>query len=253
MKFLIALFTFALIVIGVVVAVLYEEGNMQYSDRLEVIQNRDCVALIHGLKMGPRHLSFMARSLEKEGYEVYNIGYNSDTDTIENIARHQVRPQLPFACEGKVHYVGHSMGGIIIRELLKEATPDNMGRIVMLGTPNHGSEIVDFNMRTPVISTIFDLMFGPAAEQLRAENNDYLEELPAPVVQTGIIAGDSYIEPIGGMFILPPPNDGKVTVKSTKLQTMTDHIVLPDSHFWLPISHEARMQTIHFLRNGKFK
>ena len=252
MKFLLALFIFGMTVIGILVAVLYEEGNMQYSDRLDVIQNRDCVVVLHGLKMGPRHLSFMARSLEKEGYDVYNIGYNSDKETIENITRNQVRPQLPVACGGKLHYVGHSMGGIIIRELLRQDTPQNIGRIVMLGTPNQGSEVVDFNMRTPVVSTLFDLFFGPAAEQLRAENNDYLEELPAPVVQTGIIAGDTYIEPIGGMFILPAPNDGKVTVGSTKLKTMNDHIVLHDSHFWLPISHEARMQTIHFLKNGKF-
>ena len=253
MKFLIALFAFGAAVIGVLVAVLYEEGNMQYSDRLEVIQNNDCVVVLHGLKMSPRHLSFMARSLEKEGYDVYNIGYDSDAETIENIARNQVRSQMPQTCEGRLHFVGHSMGGIIIRELLKQDTPGNIGRIVMLGTPNQGSEMVDFLMETPVISTIFDLMFGPAAEELRTKNNTYLEELPAPVVQTGIIAGDNYIEPIGGMFVLPAPNDGKVSVKSAKLPTMTDFVLLHDSHFWLPISHEARMQTLHFLKNGKFK
>lgn len=251
MKFLFAIFIFGVTVIGALVTVLYEEGNMHYSDRLEVIQNHDCVAVLHGLSMPKKHMSFLARSLEKEGYRVANIAYPSTTDTLPNLARHHVRPQLP-QCEGQLHFVGHSMGGLIIRELLHQDTPDNIGRIVMLGTPNHGSEVVDFMLKTPVLKQLFSAFFGPAAAQMQVVDNAYLKELQIPVVPIGIIAGENYIDPIGGMLLLPAPNDGKVSVKSTKLKTMTDHIVLEDSHLWLPISHKARMQTMHFLKYGKF-
>ena len=252
MKYLFALFAFAVLVIGILVNVLNEERKMDYSDRLTTIQNHDCVVLIHGLLMNPFHMSFLKRSLEHEGYRVTNIGYPSRKADIPTLVRTYIIPQLP-QCEGRIHFVGHSMGGIIIRELLRIDMPPNIGNIVMLGAPNHGSELVDFSINTPILSGLFDTFYGPAARQLRIKDNDYLKELPMPVVPTGIIAGDNFYDPIGGYLVLPSPNDGKVSVATTKLDTMTDHIVIHASHTWLPISHEARKQVIYFLKNGKFE
>ena len=251
MKFLMIIFLFGAGVIGLTVAILSEDSRMQYSDPLAVAQNRDCVVVLHGLNMGPWHMSRLADSLSREGYDVFNIGYDSNKGTIPEIATYQVYPKLPQNCSGRIHFVGHSMGGLVIRQLLGERYTNKVGRIVMLGTPNHGSEIIDFNMSTPIVSTIFDMLFGPAAHQLGTKDNPYLEQLASPGVQTGIIAGDRFIDPIGAT-ILPEPNDGKVTVASTLLPTMTDFRLMHVSHFWMPFDHAVRAQTIHFLKTGRF-
>ena len=123
-----------------------------------------------------------------------------------------------------------------------------MGRVVMLGPPNKGSQVVDELRSMPG----FELINGPAGLQLGTENDSVPNTLGPADFEVGIIAGTSTIN----FFLstmLPNPNDGKVSVESTKLEGMTDHISMPVTHPFMMKNEQVIKQVIYFLNNGVFK
>jgi len=140
------------------------------------------------------------------------------------------------------------MGGLLARVYLARYQPKRLGRVVMLGTPNGGSEIAD---RLKHFGA-YRVFFGPAGQQLgtrRDADSDAL--LPRVDYPVGIIAGNRSIYPITSVM-LPKPHDGRVSVQNTRLDGMADHIVIGASHPWLVRNAEAIAQTIAFLKNGQF-
>jgi hypothetical protein len=118
----------------------------------------------------------------------------------------------------------------------------------MLGTPNGGSEVADLLKDL----SVYRAVFGPAGLQLSTAQAPVLAALPPPDYAVGIIAGCRTIAPIASAFILPRPNDGRVSVASAKLADMSDHIIVKASHTGLPRNTVAIEQTIAFLRDGRF-
>ena len=150
---------------------------------------------------------------------------------------------------GSVHFVCHSMGGLLARVIISRYRPQRLGRVVMLGTPNGGSEIAD---RLKNVS-LYRAWFGPAGAQLVTRRDAATDALFPPVdYPVGIIAGNRSIYPIASALLLPKPNDGRVSVENTRLEGMADHIVIASPHPWLPSHARAIEQTIAFLRNGRF-
>src|SRR5262249_5934014 len=152
-------------------------------------------------------------------------------------------------CDGAIHFVGHSMGGLLARVYISRHRPARLGRVVMLGTPNGGSEVADLLKDL----SIYPAVFGPAGLQLSTTQDPVLAALPSPDYAIGIIAGCRTIAPIASAFVLPRPNDGRVSVASSKLADMADHIVVKASHTGLPNHAVAIEQTIAFLRDGRFR
>jgi triacylglycerol esterase/lipase EstA (alpha/beta hydrolase family) len=141
------------------------------------------------------------------------------------------------------------MGGLLARAYLARHRPLLLGRVVMLGTPNGGSEIAD---RLKNLAA-YRAFFGPAGQQLVTRRDTATSAmLPAVDYATGIIAGNRSIYPVTSIG-LPRPHDGRVSVANTKLAGMTDHIEIRTSHPWLVRNGEAIAQTIAFLRDGKFQ
>ncbi len=233
------------------VGVIIEESKTTYPDPLLMTKKYDCALLLHGILMGSWHMRLIERSLIAEGYDVTNISYPSRNYFIEDLAENFIAPEMPV-CAGKTHIVAHSMGGLITRQLLIDHTPERMGKIIMIGTPNHGSELPDYFLEHKYLSGFYKFLFGPAGEQLRVKDNSFLARLPIPDETIGVIAGRGSLDFIPNWLSLPQPNDYKVSVASTKLDNMADHIVLPVSHTWLPINHLVRKQVVYFLENGKF-
>ena len=192
----------------------------------------------------------MQLALGRAGFTTVNLDYASRSKALEALAE-DIRPAIQhFAdrIDGSVHFVCHSMGGLLARVYIARHRPKHLGRVVMLGTPNSGSEIAD---RLKNIG-IYRAFFGPAGQQLGTQRNSAIEALFPPVdYPAGIIAGNRSIDPVAAT-ILPKPHDGRVSVANTKLEGMTDHVVVRTSHPWLVRNGEAIAQTIAFLRDGKF-
>ena len=192
----------------------------------------------------------MQAAVEAAGFATLNIGYASRHKPLEALADdiHPAIARLADSTEGSVHFVAHSMGGLLARVYLARYRPARLGRVVMLGTPNGGSEIAD-RLKHLIVYRAF---FGPAGQQLGTVRDAALSATLPPVdYPVGIIAGNRSVYAVASA-LLPRPNDGRVSVEKTRLDGMADHIVIGASHPWLPRNRIAIEQAIVFLRDGRF-
>ncbi len=215
------------------------------------IENQEFVILLHGLCRTSRSMVPMERALSTNGYHVLNVDYPSRTAAIEKLSEDAIgRAVADCQTHGavKINFVTHSLGGILVRSYLSRHTIPNFGRVVMLGPPNQGSEVVDklgsFWM--------FKKINGPAGDELGTDANSTLNKLGPADFCVGVIAGDRSINWINSLLI-PGSDDGKVSVERTKLAGMADHIVIHATHPLLMRNRTAIRQTICFLRTGRFE
>jgi len=212
------------------------------------IYSNESVILLHGLARSKRSFSKLESILKKRGYHVVNQGYRSTKHTIEALSESVIPASLKL-CRGnqKVHFVTHSLGGLILRNYMKNHTINNLGRIVMLGPPNNGCEIVDKLGSL----CLFKFINGPAGLQLGTGPLDLPKSLGPVNYEVGVIAGTRSLN-LFSYFILPGQDDGKVTVESTKLKGMKDHIILPVTHTFMMNNKSVISQIENFLANGYF-
>lgn len=209
---------------------------------------QNCVVLLHGMARSEQSMQKMAEELSKDNYMVVNYGYPSTEHKIETLAQEHI-PKALAQCEASatVNFVTHSLGGIIVRQHLSKNKLKKLGRVVMLGPPNKGSEVVDNLKDVPG----FEFINGPAGRQLGTEKTSVPNSLGPVNYPVGVVAGSATINPILSQM-LPNPDDGKVSVEHTKVEGMADHIVMDVSHPFLMQNDDVILQVKHFLKTGGF-
>jgi len=190
-------------------------------------QANDCVVLLHGLMRSSMSMNTMQRELDAEGYILTACRANEDI--------------------GRIHFVTHSLGGILLRQYLSANEIPELGRVVMMGPPNQGSAAVDELEDVPG----FDWLNGPAGRQLGKGEESVPLALGPAEFELGVIAGNRTIYPITSS-VLENPDDGRVSVEDTKLDGMADFVVVDHSHAFMMRMQRTIELTIEFLRSGSF-
>lgn len=210
------------------------------------ISNKETVVVIHGLGRSNMAMWRLASRLEDAGYDVHRVGYRSFNTTSDEVIAN-ITEQINECCisqNNTLHFVGHSLGGLLIRAYLQDNQVKQLGRVVMIGTPNNGTGIVDRFKDNCLIDLV------PIAAALGTEATSLPNRLAPPYYPVGVIAGilkSEYNEEF-----LPGRDDGLVPVESTKIESMTDFIEVESGHSMLRYNSEVARQTIQFLREGKF-
>ncbi len=219
-------------------------------ERISTNQHGDYAVLVHGLGRSAWSLKRLDWTLTKEGYRVINVSYPSARISIQDAADDWLAVALQERASDrtvKIHFVTHSLGGIVLRQYLLDHQIENLGRVVMLAPPNHGSELADRLQH----NLLYKLLTGPAGQQLGTEPSSLPNRLGTATFDLGIIAGDRSLNPCFSAWI-HGLDDGKVSVRSTPLQGMQDFLVVHHSHTWMMWRNDVTAAVTRFLSSGRF-
>ncbi|MBL8297613.1 MAG: alpha/beta hydrolase [Rhodanobacteraceae bacterium] len=197
----------------------------------------EAVILVHGVWMRAFSLLLLRQRLRDAGFHAELFSYASvlgnDARSLERLCRHAEGLEA-----SKVHFVGHSLGGLLAIRAANQFSHDRVGRVVCLGSPLNGSAVA---RRLPKL-------LGAGADMLCRGL------MPTAVpAEVGVIAGT---QPIGLgrlMGAFSGPNDGTVSVAETRWSGVTAHCEVNTSHSGLTLSREVADLTAYFLRSGCFE
>lgn len=209
---------------------------------------RETVVLLHGLGRNRSSVWLLADRVEAAGYDVERIGYKSLHDAPADILAN-VRAQIDACCaqrEAPVHFVGHSLGGLLVRAYLAQAHVKKLGHVVLIGSPNQGTPIVD-----DYRDRWWMKFAGPTANALGTDPGSFPKSLPPPAYPLGVIAGK--VERVIDFPRIDGDDDGLVPVEATRVEGMRDFVVIDAGHAMLRYNEQAARQVISFLKFGQFE
>lgn len=221
---------------------LFAGGRTQGSDG-------DTVILLHGMWRNARAMAPIEAELKARGYHTINLSYPSTRFSIEELAAEFLHPVVAELNRSgaRVHFVTHSMGGILVRYYLETHPVKRLGRVVMIAPPNQGVEVADRYGDWE----LFRRATGPAGQQLGTGQTSLPRALGPVRYELGVIAGKK-----GGNILscmIPGDDDGIVSVASTKVQGMRDFLILDQNHYFIKQDENAIQQTALFLATGHFQ
>lgn len=220
------------------------------SEFVPATNSAGCVVLLHGLNRSLRAMEDMADALQEADFSTVNVDYPSQSGTVESLAPAVIDTGLGQCRESgaeRIYFVTHSMGGILLRYAHQQVPIPELARVVMLGPPNQGSEVIDRTRDWPV-AKVFS---GEAGMQLGTDEDSIPAQLGPVDFELGIIAGVGTINPFMSA-VLPDYDDGKVSVDRTRVEGMTDFMIVDSSHHYLMNSETVIRNTVAFLQTGLF-
>ena len=208
----------------------------------------ETVVLVHGLGRTPASMLILQNRLEGAGYRVVNYGYPSTSQPLEILVEDLAIALIECCSDSEaVHFVTHSMGGVLVRIYLAELDVPFDGHVVMLSPPSQGSEIIDAFADSPLLHSLL----GPSGVRLGTDSTGVAAELGPVNFSLGIIAGDRSINPIGS-WLIPGPDDGKVSVERARLEGAADFLVVHATHTFIMNRRDVAEEVVHFLSEGRF-
>lgn len=213
----------------------------------------ECVVVLHGLARTSRSMNKMAEALIRAGFRVVNLDYPSREKSVEAIAAEDLARAVQ-RCEQagaqRIHFVTHSLGGIVVRQALSKKKPANLGRVVMLSPPNKGSFVAE-KLKS---WRLYDWLYGPAGQELGTGEDSLPNRLGPVDYGVGVITGTRHAF-FDAWFaaLIPAANDGKVSVAEARVAGMADFLVVPETHPFIMNSDRVIQETVYFLRHGTFR
>ena len=205
---------------------------------------------MHGLGRTSASMAILVSRLENAGFRVVNFGYPSRSEPIEALVE-RLDSEVGQCCNSEaetVHFVTHSMGGVLVRSYLSQRPEAHQGRVVMLSPPSQGSEIIDAFSDSDLLQSIL----GPAALLLGTDSAGIANQLEPVRFSLGVITGSRSLDPVGS-WLIPGPDDGKVSVDRAAVEGAVDFMVLPATHTFIMNRSDVAEQVVHFLRHGRFQ
>lgn len=188
-------------------------------------------------------MRLMGMRLQRCGFQPIVFSYPSMRSSLSQNAlllSHFVRSMTA----SRIHFIGHSLGGLLVLQTLAEFPEQRIGRIILMGSPYNGSNVAaTLSPRAPGRYILGRSMLQWLGQRLPECHAQY---------ELGVIAGCKSIG--GGRLIsrLPHPNDGVVTVDETRIPNTSDEIVLNVSHSGMLLSAGLALQACSFLQSGHF-
>lgn len=208
----------------------------------------DCVFLMHGILRSSSIMDEMAKAFYAAGFKTISVDYSSTAYDIDTLTQMTLETFVPEYCPAQtVNFVGHSMGGIIIRNYLANNEVLNLGRVVTVASPHKGSEVADFLNKIWLTRQLL----GPALSEITTDDLSVARSLPTPDYELGAIAGTCSFIPFFS-YLLPGPDDGEVSLESAKLEGAKDYIELPHSHTFIMQAEDTQKNVLKFVEFGEF-
>ena len=219
----------------------------EFDDTIDLKNKQEQVILLHGMYRDEVAMRPVERFLSDQGYQVTNVSYPSTEFDIETLVKEHLDPVVKnMRKDGnqKIHFVTHSMGGILVRYYLKHHPLAELGKVVMIAPPNHGTELAELFVDSSSQN-------NPAKIQLSAQANSWVNQLGPVDFELGVIAGNYNANWITD-WIVQGEDDGVVSVESTKVENMKDFITVPVKHFRLRGNRSVLQQAAYFLKHASF-
>lgn len=210
----------------------------------------ESVIVVHGLGRTPASMTILVSRLKNAGFRVVSFGYPSTSEPMEALVD-RLRAEVALCCGNEaetVHFVTHSMGGVLVRIYLSQQPEAHRGRVVMLSPPSQGSELADAFADSPLRR----LFLGPAGAQLRTDSAGIVSRLGPIRFGLGIVTGDRSLSPLGS-WLIPGPDDGKVGVGRAMVDGAADFMVVPATHTFIMNRRDVAEEVVHFLSQGRFR
>lgn len=208
------------------------------------------VVVVHGLGRTPASMAILASRLEDAGFRVVSFGYPSTSEEMEVLVD-RLESEVMRCCASEaetVHFVTHSMGGLLVWSYLDQQPQAHRGRVVMLSPPSQGSEVVDAFADSPMIRSVL----GPAGSQLGTDSAAIPGRLGPVRFSLGVITGNRSLNPLYS-WLIPGPDDGKVGVDRAKVEGAADFLVVRASHTFIMNRGDVAEEVVYFLRHGRFR
>lgn len=195
-------------------------------------------------------MAILEARLSNAGFRIVSFGYPSTSESMEDLVD-RLGDSLAQCCEAEqatIHFVTHSMGGVLVRSYLAQQPEAHEGRVVMLSPPNQGSEVIDAFADSPMLRALL----GPAGSKLGTDSTAIPSQLGPVRFSLGIIAGDRSLNPLYS-WLIPGPDDGKVGVDRARVEGAADFMVVPATHTFIMNRKDVADEVVYFLEHGRFR